>query len=163
MKVNFNISFDENLNWRALTLDGWYTTTCALSPPCPSVRGHIFKSRTITLVPHKIESWNFANMFAVSRHYVTKKSNVSSFLGLWVIFPWQNFVSGATTLTISVISSWNFLSILTDISLSYVCSILTLSHVGQELRLDLQTDHLSKTGIRCPWPDWKQGYNSWTE
>ena len=41
----------------------------------------------------------------------------------------------------------NFISILTDISRSYLCSILTLSHVGQELWLDLQTDHVSKTGL----------------
>ena len=129
-------------------LDGLYTTTCALSTRCPSVRGYVFKSRAITLVPHiKIESWNFANMLP---YQDIMSHDVSSFFGLWVIFPYQNFISGATTLTMSVISSLNFLSIFTDISLSYVCSILTLSHVGQELRLDLQTDHVSKTGLRWP-------------
>ena len=45
------------------------------------------------------------------------------------------------------------MSTFTDISLSNLCRILTLSHVGQELQLDLQTDHVSKTGLRC-----NQGY-----
>ena len=84
-------------------------------------------------------------------------------LSWWISYlPQAKIVSGAITLTIFVISTWHFVNIFTDIS-SYLCSCLTLSHVGQELWPDLQTDHVSKIGLRCPWSDCNQDQDSWTE
>ena len=85
-------------------------------------------------------------MFGLSRQYVTKKKDVSSFL-VYELF-------ASSTILFQGPQPLHFLDffmklhkhIFSDISLSYLCSILTLSHVGQELWLDLQTDHMSKIG-----------------